>query len=78
MSYRKFHSGLLYEYESVEDIFGGKPINFYTMPEQVDGTGFVVYDRSMFFTPVRRCSCFIRLRDVIMNSRFAETMRCVF
>lgn len=52
MSYIKFQNANLYEYESFEDMFGGKLINFYPMPGQVDGTGFVVYDRSMFFTPV--------------------------
>ena len=52
MDYAQFITQQLYEYESVEDMNGGQPKAFYPLRHAVDGTGFVVYDRSVFFTPV--------------------------
>nr|XP_039262526.1 adhesion G protein-coupled receptor L3-like isoform X2 [Styela clava] len=51
MGYTKFFTRQLYEYESISDMIGREPKSFYHLRQSVDGTGFVVYDRSLFFTP---------------------------
>lgn len=54
MGYKKFLTRQLYEYGNIEDMKGQKkPKTFFHVPKAVEGTGFVIYDRSLFFTPVR-------------------------
>lgn len=52
MAYTQYTTPRLFEYEFVNDMKGRRPAAFHRMPENIDGTGTVVYDRSVFYNPV--------------------------
>ena len=42
----------LYEFESIENLSKGQPTTFHRLDSRVDGTGFVVYDGSVYYNKV--------------------------
>lgn len=55
MGYEPLETRQMWEFGTLNDLAqSGKPLTFYQMNDRVDGTGFVVYDRNMYFNIVSK------------------------
>lgn len=59
MGWRPYDAPHLNEYASIEALVTDRPTTFHRIPDRVDGTGFVVYDGSVYYNKVTQFILYI-------------------
>lgn len=61
MGWAKYESPQLEEYANLKDMITNDAITFHHMRDRIDGTGFIVYDGSVYYNKVSIAVYFERL-----------------